>query len=222
MGAQTDGGAIVRVLIVDDHTTFTELLTGALEREPDLVCVGSAHGVETALAAYNALVPDVVVMDHHLPDGDGLRAAAVILAADPGVRIVMLTGDPRPEALEVAAEIGICAYLPKDGSLATLLDSLRHARSGSMVVHASMLTRRANGAVGLDPRTAALTPRELSVLRLLAVGSDVRTNARALRISEHTCRGHVKSILAKLGAHSQLEAVVIAADLGLVVPGRRA
>lgn len=213
---------VIRVLVVDDHTTFAELLTGALDLESDLSCVGSARSVEEAVARFAELEPDVVVMDYHLAGGNGLDAAEHIMADAPQTRIVMLTGDPIRAALERAARIGICAFLPKDGSLATVLESLRHASRGSMVVDPSLLAafaaRPAAASVGGPP----LTVRELGVLRLMAAGNDVRTNARLLGITESTCRGHVKAILAKLDAHSQLEAVATATRLGLLEDPRRA
>jgi DNA-binding NarL/FixJ family response regulator len=216
MGGPASAAGLVRVLVVDDHTTFAELLTGALDRESDLVTVGSARTVDEAISQYKALKPDVIVMDYHLAGGDGLDAAARIMSMDRNTRIVMLTGDPTQDALERAAEIGICAFLPKDGSLATVLDSLRHARTGSMVVDPSLLSQLVTRRAATPPASVPLTLRELSVLRLMADGNDVRTNARILGISESTCRGHVKAILAKLDAHSQLEAVAIATRRGFL------
>ncbi|WP_454777705.1 response regulator transcription factor [Georgenia muralis] len=211
------GIALTRILIIDDHTTFAELLAGALDREPDLAGVGCAATAQAGVEQFLATAPDVVVLDYHLPDGDGLGVAEQILAMSTTTRVVMLTGDPTPGVLERAAALGVCAFLPKDGSLATMLETLRHARRGSMVVHPSLLAqlgaRRApSGGVPVP----TLTQRELEVLRLMATGKDVRGNAKALGISLNTCRGYVKSILAKLGAHSQLEAVVTATHMGLL------
>lgn len=208
----------IRVLIVDDHTTFTELLAGALDREPDLRSVGFAGSAEAGFAQALALRPDVVIMDFHLPDGDGISAAARILEKMPKIRIVLLTGDPTPEALVRAAATGICAFLPKDGSLAALLEALRHAPFGGMMVRPSLVAQLGDLQVSkrYDVWTPTLTQRERAVLRLMAEGYDVRTNASKLGISQNTCRGYVKSILAKLGAHSQLEAVVAARKLDLL------
>ena len=211
-------GAAIRVLIVDDHTTFTELLTGALDREPDLRSVGYANNAETGVEQALALRPDVVIMDYHLPGADGIWAAARILEQVPDTRIVLLTGDPTPEAFVQAAATGICAFLPKDGSLATLLDALRHSPIGGMVVRPSLVAQL--GELHVSKRNNAwapsLTRRERAVLRLMAEGYDVRANASTLGISQNTCRGYVKSILAKLGAHTQLEAVVAARKLDLL------
>ncbi len=209
---------MIRIIIVDDHTTFTELLTEALDREPDLLTVGSTDSGRRAIGLCRELHPDLVVLDYHLPDINGLSVAASILAESPGIRIVMLTGDPTPEAVQQAATIGICAFLPKDGSLAGMLETLRNVRTGSFMVHPSLVAQLYArwSQHGYQNSAQTFTPRELEVLRLMAEGNEVRANAVTLGISENTCRGYVKSILAKLGAHTQLEAVVSATRLGLV------
>lgn len=216
-----DEGCAARttILVVDDHTTFAELLSGALEQEPDLRPVGIAGDAESAVALCRALRPDVVVMDHHLAGGSGVAASARILAELPRTRIVMLTGDPAPHVLQAAAEVGVCAFLPKDGSLAALLGTVRAARCGTMVVHPSLLCARAADP-GPPAGVPVLTRREMQILRLMAEGHSVGQNARLLSITPNTCRGYVKTILAKLDAHSQLEAVAAASRLGLL-PERR-
>lgn len=216
--AAENAGSLTRVLVVEDHTTFAELLTAALEREPDLVSIGYAGSVAAGVEQFFQARPEVVVMDYHLPDATGLDAAQQILGRVPETRILMLTADPSTLVLERAASVGVCAFLPKDGSLATLLQTLREARPGSMVTDPALLgklaaSRRQQAA---QPPVPVLTQREMDVLRLMASGSDVRTNAKVLGISTSTCRGYTKSILAKLGAHSQLEAVVTATQRGLL------
>ena len=217
MDAGSEEGRATRtsILVVDDHTTFAELLTGALRQEPDLHAVGVADDVESSVRLCAALRPNVVVMDYHLSGGNGVTASARILRERPGTRIVMLTGDPAQHVLEAAAATGICAFLPKDGSLATLLGTIRGARCGTMSVHPSLLAT-AHPSRRADVEVPALTQRELQVLRLMAQGHNVGTNARLLSITPNTCRGYVKTILAKLGAHSQLEAVAVASRLGLL------
>ncbi|MGX5359233.1 response regulator transcription factor [Kocuria sp. KH4] len=207
------------ILVVDDHTTFAELLTGALSQEPDLRSVGVAGDVDSSVRLCRSLRPDVVVMDYHLAGGNGVTASARILAELPRTRVVMLTGDPTQHVLEAAADIGVCAFLPKDGSLAVLLETIRSARCGTMVVHPSLLAAAAP-VRRPAPDVPALTQREMQVLRLMAQGHSVGQNARLLSITPNTCRGYVKTILAKLDAHSQLEAVAAAARLGLLAEHR--
>jgi SARP family transcriptional regulator, regulator of embCAB operon len=131
----------LRILIVDDHTTFSDLLAGALDREPDLKSVGAATSVESAMTMFRELQPDVVIMDLYLTDGSGLKAAEHILSEASEARIVMLTGNPSRDALREAARMGICGFLPKDGALGVMLDTLRHAHPGNMIVHPSLFAR---------------------------------------------------------------------------------
>ena len=208
---------MLRVLVVDDHTTFAELLTEAIDREPDLLSVGHATTAAAGVAMYADLVPDVVLMDLQLPDFDGSVATARIVAMSPDARVIMLTGHVTAAAMAHAATSGACGFLPKDGHLADMLRAIRTATPGSLVVNPLLLARLID-----QPRTARpslarpLSQRELSVLTRMADGQDVTTIARELFISTHTCRGHVKNILSKLGAHSQLEAVIIAVRVGLI------
>lgn len=136
----------LRILLVDDHTMFSDLLAGALDREPDLRSVGAATSVASAVAMFQDLRPDIVMMDLHLPDGSGLAAAERILMIAPGTRIVMLTGDPAPQALDEAARLGVCGFLPKDGALGVMLDTLRHAETGRLTMSPSLAARWGRGA----------------------------------------------------------------------------
>lgn len=129
----------LRILIVDDHRTFSDLLAGALNREPDLQSVGAARSVASAVTMFRDLQPDVVIMDLYLSDGSGLKAAEHILSNAPKTRIVMLTGNPSQEALCEAARMGICGFLPKDGALGVMLETLRHAHAGNMIVNPSLM-----------------------------------------------------------------------------------
>jgi SARP family transcriptional regulator, regulator of embCAB operon len=135
----------LRILIVDDHTTFSDLLAGALDREPDLKSVGAAKSVASAVTMFHDLQPDVVIMDLHLADGSGLQASERILSEHPEARIVMLTGNPSQDALREAAGLGVCAFLPKDGALGVMLNALRHAHPGNLIVHPSLLARLGSG-----------------------------------------------------------------------------
>jgi DNA-binding NarL/FixJ family response regulator len=108
MTEDTAAGPPIRVLVVEDHMTFAELLTGALDREADLASIGYATTVAAGVALFEQERPAVVVLDYHLPDGDGLDAAEQILARAPETRIVMLTAYPTAEALERAAALGGC------------------------------------------------------------------------------------------------------------------
>lgn len=206
-----------RVLVVDDHRTFAELLSRALDAEPDLECVGHAQNAMQAVEAVARLAPDIVLMDLRLPDQDGIATAAELTARDPDIKVLILTAHASPAELTRAGAAGASGFLAKDGSLDDVLDALRTAHRGSLVLPATVL---AAFSAPFVPRQAGpasgLSPRELEVLRLLGRGLDPRAIAKELGVSLHTCRGYVKSILAKLDVHSQLEAVVAASKSGLI------
>lgn len=213
----------IRLLVVDDHRTIADLLAVALQHETDIEFVGHAatarHGIELA----GALQPDVVLMDFVLPDLDGLQATAEIVAEHPRTRVILLTASSEPRLIAQAAAVGACAFVPKSAGLEVLLDAVRGARQGAMVVDPGLLGALADLAEGTarrtdesSPTSVSLTAREREVLGMLAAGLDVVGVSRRLGISQHTCRGYVKSVLSKLGCHSQLQAVVVATRLGLL------
>ncbi|MFW5471484.1 response regulator [Knoellia sp. CPCC 206435] len=206
-----------RILVVDDHRTFAELLSRALDAESDLECVGHAQDSAEALSEVARLRPDVVLMDVHLPDRDGISTTAELVAAHPEIKILILTAYASVADIQRAGAAGASGFLAKDGSLSDVLDALRTARSGSLILPEGLLARlSAFGEHDQTIRQWHLTPREMEVLRLLGLGRDPRRIAKELDVSVHTCRDHVKRVLTKLGVHSQLEAVVLATRNGLI------
>jgi len=206
-----------RVVVVDDHRTFTDLLVIALAGLPDIECVGQALDAATADRLVDDLEPDLVIMDVELGADDGIELSARLLARHDQLRIVVLTAHASRALVTRAADAGVCALLPKVGSLPNVLHALRTARRGSFVVDQSLLqTLIVRGDEVAACRHAPLSDRESEVLALLAEGVDARSAARRLDISIHTFRGHVRHVLTKLDAHSQLEAVAIAKREGLL------
>jgi len=206
--------AEMRVAVVDDHATVSELMARALDQEPGFTCVGIA---DTATAAHHLVdrhMPEAVLMDVQLGDDDGIDITAELVARHPGLRVVILTGRTDADLVQRAAAAGACSLLPKNGSLDDVLGALRTAEYGGLSVHPQLLRRLVTHSPARD--VPQLTERELEVLQLLSDGSSVRQVAGALSISEHTARGHVKKLLLKLDAHSQLEAVAVAKRVGLL------
>jgi DNA-binding NarL/FixJ family response regulator len=212
-----------RVLIVDDHLAFAEAVAIAIDLQGDLECVGATPNIEEALRLVRDRSPDVVLMDVYLPGIDGIEGTRRIKATNPATRVLIITGHTELDILTQAATAGASGFLPKESSLQEVVDAIRVPIDDKIVVDSSTLaalierlrdTERASAKQARD--TARLTRRELEVLVLMREGLDPQTIASRLGISVHTCRGHVKSVLLKLGAHSQLEAVVIAAREGLL------
>jgi DNA-binding NarL/FixJ family response regulator len=166
-----------------------------------------------------ALSPDIVVMDIQMPREDGLSATRRIREAAPDAVVAVVTAHRDPDWVVRAAQAGASAFIPKDGSLAEMLDVLGRVRAGQMLVAPSTFAggRQEPASTRSTRETApTLTRREQQVLDCLGRGMQVKAIARVLNITQETCRGYVKSLHVKLGARSQLEAVVKAQHLGLL------
>jgi DNA-binding NarL/FixJ family response regulator len=208
----------IRVLVVDDHRTFAELLSAALENG-GMTSVGVAHTANEAVALSRRLQPDVVVMDIQMPEQDGLTATRQIREVAPGSIIAIVTAHRDPDWVVRSAQAGASAFIPKDGSLAEMLEVLGQARAGQMLVAPSTFASRPTAPRtdrGFNEPVPVLTRREREVLDCLAQGMQVKAIARVLGITQETCRGYVKALHVKLDARSQLEAVLRAQRLGLL------
>ena len=207
-----------RVLIVEDQRSFAESLEVVVDSQYDMVCVGSVLTGEAAIERAEQDAPTVVLMDVDLPGIDGVETTARLVDQHPDVKVVMLTGIPDATVLARAASAGACAFLLKDSSVGEILDAIRsnNPRTGRLDVDADAINQMLSADEGDGTQIDHITQRELEVLGLLAQGRQPKEIARTLGISLHTCRGHVKSLLTKLDAHSALEAVVVAHREGLI------
>jgi len=213
------------VAIIDDHRTFADLLRIALSAEQDLTCVGVAYDIDEGLELVRRTRPDLVLIDLVFvgDERDGVLVTHQLRHLLPDTQVIVLTGNPEPELLHRAATAGASSLLTKDGSLPDLLAALRRATAGGTVMHPQLLRAMVDvSAPRGTPVESLLSAREREVLALMTVGMDARAIARQCDISVHTSRGHIRSILNKLDAHSQLEAVAEARRRGLLHDRRRA
>jgi DNA-binding NarL/FixJ family response regulator len=207
-----------RVLIVDDHRIFADMLAWSLEGA-GMTPVATASSAAEAVALAAELQPDVVVMDIGMPCEDGLSATRRIREVAPDAIVAIVTAHRHAQWVALAAQAGASAFIPKDGSLTEMMDVLGHVRPGHLLVAPSTF---AGDHPESDPPPSApeaelvLTRREREVLEYLGRGMHVTAIARRLGIGEETCRGYVKSLRAKLGVGSQLQAVLRAQELGLL------
>jgi DNA-binding NarL/FixJ family response regulator len=210
----------VRVLVVDDHRTFAELLSGALVAA-GMQAVGPAYSAAQGVSMAQELQPDIVVMDIQMPRQDGLSATRRIREVAPDAVVAVVTAHADPDWVVRAAQAGASAFIPKDGSLSEMIDVLTRVQAGQMLVAPSTFAHVRDGATpepqGPQPQ---LTRREKEVLDCLGNGMQVKAIARVLGITLETCRGYVKSLHAKLGVRSQLEAVIKAQELQLLSSAR--
>lgn len=213
----------ITVLLVEDHRLVAEGLASMLNATPDIRVVGSAATTADAVRLAALEQPVVVVMDSHLRDGAGADVAGRIRADLPGVAIVFLSADESEAAMIAAVRAGACAYLPKSRATADVVDAVRRAAEGEMLIPAAqlaqLLARSHEMARDEEERRRlleSLTRREREVLALMAEGLDNRAIAAELGIGFTTVRGHVQNILEKLDAHSKLEALACAARYALL------
>ncbi len=210
----------IRVLIVDDHEVLAASLAHALDAEPDIVTVGVAGSLEQAKHLVGTTSPDVILLDHRLPDGDGIDAVSAFHRMRPSVAVVILTASAAEHVMVRAVQAGVSGFLSKTRGLGEVTAAVRAAAAGEAVISPEMLSRLLPRLTS-DARSAptTLTEREREVLALLAEGLTNAAIAERLTVSVHTVRNHVANLSAKLGARSKLEALAIAVRDGLL-PGR--
>ena len=212
---------MTELLLVDDHTSFREALAFMLDREPDLSVVAQAGTAGEARACDAPWT--VAVVDLGLPDVRGSDLVESLFERVPGARIVVLTASSRPAELAAAYEAGAAGVVQKTAGIGEIIEAIRAVASGRSLVDASDLVeilrqaRRQRERVAVGRQLAdKLTPREREVLQALADGRSNREIAVQLHITVETQRTHMVNILSKLGAHYQLQALVIAVRHGIV------
>jgi DNA-binding NarL/FixJ family response regulator len=216
------------VVIADDQELLRAGFRVIVDAEPDLRVVGEAGDGWAAVDVVRRRRPDVVLMDIRMPGLDGLKAAETILGdADCATAVVMLTTFDVQRYVYEALRLGASGFLLKDAPADRLLDAIRVAAAGDALL-APTITRRLveRFAVAARPadaaareRLAGLTAREVEVLRLIARGLSNAEIAKELVLGENTVKTHVGRVFSKLGLRDRAQAVVVAYETGLVVPG---
>jgi len=215
----------VRVIVVQDHPLLASAIARILESEPDLtVCGMAGNGGDAALLAARVKA-EVVVLDFRPPDMSGPAAARMILAAIPGAAVVFhsATESESESDLLDAIDAGAAAFLSKSAAADQIVEAVRRAARGERLIPVGLFVKaiarqKSVGRAAAErlELVARFTPRELETLHLLADGVDTETMAQRLDISPHTVEWHVRHVIEKLQVHSKLQAVVVAAQRGLI------
>jgi DNA-binding NarL/FixJ family response regulator len=203
--------ARLRLLVLDDHEVVRDGLVAMLERERDLEVVASARTAEEALPLHRQLCPDVSLVDLRLPGMSGPQFIATIRAERPEARFVVLTTFDSDDDIWQAFNAGADAYVLKDSFRAEIVTAVRGVAAGQRIVPAPIAERlrRLRDA-------AALSPREIEVLTLVARGETNKGIAGALGIGEGTIKTHLLHIYEKLDVDDRTAAVTVALARGII------
>ena len=213
----------LRILLADDHVLFRKGIASLLSEREDMEVVGEAgDGCEVEQMARDVM-PDMILMDVHMPNCNGLEAVRAISRWNTSVKIIMLTADEEDDMLFDAIKSGAQGYLPKKLTPQQLYEWLEAVSRGEVGLSPSMLAKILSEFQRPEPSAAegdlmqeSLTARELDVLQQVAGGSSNREIAEALSITDNTVKKHLQSILAKLHLQNRVQAAVYAVREGLV------
>jgi DNA-binding NarL/FixJ family response regulator len=205
----------MNILICDDHPLFREGLVALLEREAGWRVVGQAQHGDEALALAARLAPDVVVMDVAMPGVNGVDATAGILERSPSTVVIALSMYADKHYRKRMVDAGARGYVLKTDASTDLVAAIRTAVAGSTsptLLRSAPARRSTDGTSGLD----VLSPRELDVFRLLALGHRPKAIAQQLGIGVKTAESHRARIMLKLHTDNLAELIKIAIRAGLV------
>jgi two-component system, NarL family, nitrate/nitrite response regulator NarL len=206
----------MRLVLCDDNRMLCEALGTVLEARGHQVLAITTRASES-VAAVVTHGPDACLLDLRFPDGDGLDAAREMRRQRPETKVVVLSCLTDPGALSAARNMGVAGYLRKDQKATAIAGAIDAIGNGG-TAHDPQFPRqarrqaapRSQNLMHSDGKLETLTPREIEVLRRIVAGQDTARMAREMKIATSTLRSYIKNILAKLGAHSRLQAAAIA------------
>lgn len=202
---------MIRVLAVDDHAIVRDGIAKLVGTQSDMELVAEASDGREAIEQFRRHHPDVTLMDLQMPNMSGIDAINAIRIEFPEARIVVLTTYAGDVQVKRALQAGAQGYLLKGLLRKELLETIRAVHGGQKRLTAEIAAEFAQHAMD-----SALTPREISVLKLIAGGNANKEIAVQLHISEESAKGYVKNILQKLGANDRTHAVTIGLKRGII------
>lgn len=203
--------AMIRVLTADDHSVVRDGISRLVGTQPDMEVVAEASDGQEAVEQFRNHRPDVTLMDLQMPQMSGIDAISAIRNEFPDARIVVLTTYAGDVQVMRALKAGAQGYILKALLRKELLEAIRSVHSGQMRLSPEVAAEVARHA--LD---SALSPREISVLKLIASGNSNKEIAVQLHLTEESVKGYVKNILLKLGANDRTHAVTIGLKRGII------
>ena len=207
----SDGSAQIRILAVDDHALVREGIAVLVGTQPDMTLVAEASNGREAIQQFRTHRPDVTLMDLQMPEMIGFDAIIAIRGEFPDAKIIVLTTYKGDVQILRALKAGAQGYLLKNTFHKELVETIRAVHAGRKA-----LSSEASYEIAEHATDDALTPAEISVLRLIAAGNANKQIADQLKITEETVKSRVKSILSKLGANDRTHAAMIGMKRGII------
>jgi len=207
----SDGSAQIRILAVDDHALVRQGIAVLVGTQPDMTLVAQAANGREAIQQFRAHRPDITLMDLQMPEMNGLDAIIAIRGEFPEAKIVVLTTYQGDVQILRSLKAGAQGYLLKNTFHKELVETIRAVHAGRKA-----LSPEASYEIAEHATDDALTPAEISVLRLIAAGNANKQIADQLKITEETVKSRVKSILSKLGANDRTQAAMIGMKRGII------
>jgi DNA-binding NarL/FixJ family response regulator len=201
----------IRVLAVDDHPLLREGIATLLAAQPDMKLIAEASNGREAIEQYRIHHPDITLMDLQMPEMNGVDAMIAICSEFPGARIIVLTTYTGDVQVLRALKAGARGYLLKNLLRKELLETVRLVHAGQKRIPPDVAAELAQHAIDEN-----LSSREIEVLRLISGGNANKEIAAQLSITEETVKGHIKNILAKLGANDRTHAVTLGLKRGII------
>ena len=201
----------IRIMTVDDHPVLRQGIAALIADETDMTLVAEATNGREAIQQFRAHCPDVTLMDLQMPEMNGLDAMIAIRGEFPDARIIVLTTYTGDVQARRALQAGARAYLLKNSLHKELLDTIRAVHSGRKNLSPEVSFDLAEHAA-----EETLSPLEVRVLRLIAEGNSNKGIAAHLSVTEDSVKGHVRNILAKLGANDRTHAAMIGVKRGII------
>jgi len=201
----------IRILAVDDHPLLRDGIASVIEGQADMELVGEAANGLEAVELCLAKRPDITLMDIQMPLMNGIDATIAIRQAWPEALIVVLTTYKGDVQARRALEAGAAGYLLKSMLRRELVETIRGVQAGKRSVPVEIALDLAGRLNGND-----LSPREIEVLRLVALGSSNKRVGLTLNVTEDTVKAHMKAILHKLGASDRTHAVTLGLRRGII------
>ncbi len=214
---------MTQIIIIDNHRVLVDTLELVLKWESGYELIGAASDLKSARQLLKNYSPDILLLEAHLPDEDGLELIPYIQETSPATKIIILTSIIDDALVMRAVDQNVHGILTKGCSLEDLLSAIRAATNGELAISSRLLVdviqRQATSSKLMRKKEniwEKLTDREMDVLNCLALGKSGSCIANELHIAPLTVRTHIRNLMAKLGVHTRLEAVSFALTQGII------